>query len=227
LPVSALVTKLITDIQVGIQAAFLQQVESTSREIEALRALPEERLAEYLVPQEDAISEFRRLFPPTERTETQSRMSAGVPYKSAVPEKGQEEDPPIRRLTGYEIKPQDVQEGRITPEGEKRIIEHLRMKIAKNRLEAVKEVYRRGVPYILVDHGKITVKLAFYASLQESSQTQERSAKPAAEVSSALRPEAMPLKIEARVVNEKNVEALGREAGAISEIEISFKVDLR
>jgi len=33
--------------------------------------------------------------------------------------------------------------------------------------------------------------------------------------------------IEARVVNEKNVEALGREAGAIGEIEISFKVDLR
>jgi hypothetical protein len=227
LPVSALVTKLITDIQVGIQAAFLQQVESTSREIETLSALPEGRLAEYLVPQEEAISEFRRLFPPTERAETQSRISAGVQYKSAVPEKGQEEDPPIKRLTGYEIKPQDVQEGRITPEGEKRIIEHLRTKIAKERLEAVKEVYRRGVPYILVDHGKITVKLAFYASLQESSQTQERSEKPAAEVSSALRPEAMPLKIEARVVNEKNVEALGREAGAISEIEISFKVDLR
>jgi hypothetical protein len=37
----------------------------------------------------------------------------------------------------------------------------------------------------------------------------------------------MPLKIEAQVVNEKNVEALGREAGAIGEIEISFKVDLR
>jgi hypothetical protein len=86
---------------------------------------------------------------------------------------------------------------------------------------------RRGVPYILVDHGKITVKLAFYASPQESSHTQERSPKPASEFSGAVRPEAMPLKIEARVVNEKNVEALGREAGAIGEIEISFKVDLR
>jgi hypothetical protein len=247
--------KLITDIQTGIQAAFLQQVESTTREIEMLRALPEERLAEYaaflqqvesttreiemlralpeerlaeyLVPEEEVVAEFQRLFPPAERTETQSRISAGAPYRPAVPEKGQEEDPPIKRLTGYEIKPEDVREGRITPEGEKRILEHLRMKIAKERLEAVREVYRRGVPYILVDHGKITVKLAFYASPQESSQTQERSAKPAAEVFSALRPEAVPLKIEARVVNEKNVEALGREAGAIGEIEISFKVDLR
>jgi hypothetical protein len=36
-----LVAKLITDIQTGIQAAFLQQVESTNREIETLRALPE------------------------------------------------------------------------------------------------------------------------------------------------------------------------------------------
>jgi len=227
LPVSALVTKLITDIQVGIQAAFLQQVESASREIEMLRALPEERLAEYLVPEEEVVAEFRRLFPPAERTETQSRISAGAPYRPAVPEKGQEEDPPIKRLTGYEIKPQDVREGRISPEGEKRIIEHLRMKIAKERLEAVKEVYRRGVPYILVDHGKITAKLAFYASPQESSQTQERSAKPASEFSGAVRPEAVPLRIEARVVNERNVEALGREAGAIGEIEISFKVDLR
>jgi hypothetical protein len=33
--------KLITDIQAGIQAALRQQVESTSREIEMLRALPE------------------------------------------------------------------------------------------------------------------------------------------------------------------------------------------
>jgi hypothetical protein len=79
----------------------------------------------------------------------------------------------------------------------------------------------------LVDHGKITVKLAFYASPQESSQTQERSAKPASEFSAAIRPEAVPLRIEARVVNERNVEALAREAGAIGEIEISFKVDLR
>lgn len=94
-------------------------------------------------------------------------------------------------------------------------------------MEAVKEVYWRGVPYVMVDHGKITVKLAFYASLQQSSQTQERSPKPAAELSGAARLEAIPLKIEARVVNEKNVEALGREAGAIGEIEISFKVDLR
>jgi hypothetical protein len=227
LPVSALVAKLITDIQVGIQAAFLQQVETTSMEIEMLRALPEERLAEYLVPEEEVIAEFQRLFPPAERTETLSRISAGVQYRSGVPEKGQEEDPPIKRLTDYEIKPQDVRQGRITPEGEKRIIEHLRMKIAKERLEAVKEVYRRGAPYILVDHGKITVKLAFYASPQESSQTQERSAKPAPEFSGSVRPEAVPLKIEARVVNEKNVEALGREAGAIGEIEISFKVDLR
>jgi hypothetical protein len=219
--------KLITDIQTGIQAAFLQQVESISREIEMLRALPEERLAEYLVPEEEVVAEFQRLFPPAERTETQSRISAGAPYRPAVPEKGQEEDPPIKRLTGYEIKPEDVREGRITPEGEKRILEHLRMKIAKERLEALKEVYRRGVPYILVDHGKITVKLAFYASPQESSQMQERSAKPASEFSAAVRPEAVPLRIEARVVNERNVEALGREAGAIGEIEISFKVDLR
>jgi hypothetical protein len=28
----------------------------------------------------------------------------------------------------------------------------------KERLEAAKEVYRRGVPYILVDHGKITAR---------------------------------------------------------------------
>lgn len=160
-------------------------------------------------------------------TGTQSRVNAAAPYKPAVPEKGQEEEPPIKRLTGYEIKPEDVREGRITLEGEKRIIEHLRNKIAKERFEAVKEVYRRGVPYLLVDHGKITVKLAFYTSLQEAPKALERSPKPPAELSAAVRPGAIPLKIEARVVNEKNIEALGREAGAFGEIEISFKVDLR
>lgn len=225
--VAALIAKLITDVQMGIQAAFLQQVESAHREIETLRALSEEQLAEYLVPEEEVVAEFRRLFPPTERTEVQSRISAGATYRPAVPEKGQEEDPPIKRLIGYEIKPEDVREGRITPEGERRIKEHLRKKIARERLDAVKEVYRRGVPYILVDHGKINVKLTFYATSQEAFKTQGRSPESTAVFSGAVRSEAIPLKIEARVVNEKNIEALGREAGAIGEIEISFKVDLR
>jgi hypothetical protein len=148
-------------------------------------------------------------------------------YKPASLENGQEEDPPIKRLTGYDIKPEDVREGQITPEGERRIKEQLRKKIATERLDAVKEVYRRGVPYILVDHGKLNVKLAFYTTLEGPSQTQERSPAPAAEVSRAVRPETIPTKIDVQVVNERNVEVLGREAGAFGEIEISFKVDLR
>lgn len=224
--ISALVSKLIADIQIGIQAACLQQVESTSREIETLHALPEERLAEYLVPQEEAVSEFQRLFPQFEKADPSSRASIGTPYKPAVPEKGQEEDPPIKRLTGYEIKPEDVREGRITPDGERRIVAHIRTKIAKERLEAMNEVYRRGIPYILVDHGKITVKLAFYASPQQGSRPPQRSQR-LAQSSTAISVEAMPLKINVRLVNEKNIEALGREAGAIGDLEISFKVDLR
>jgi hypothetical protein len=65
------------------------------------------------------------------------------------------------------------------------------------------------------------------ASRQGSSRTPERSPKPAAAFSGAVPPQAIPLKIEARMVNEKNIEALGREAGAIGEIEIAFKLDLR
>jgi hypothetical protein len=95
-PVSVLVAKLITDIQTGIQAAFLQQVESTSREIEMLRALPEERLAEYLVPEEEAVAEFRRLFPPAERTETQSRISAVFRIGPLSRKKGKKKTRPSR-----------------------------------------------------------------------------------------------------------------------------------
>jgi hypothetical protein len=226
LPLSALVAKLISDIQQGIQAAFLQQVETVRKEFELLQTLPEEKLIEYLVSEEEVESEFQRLFPVRQEGAQRKRMQ-GIAYKPAIPEKGQEEDPPIKRLTGYDIKPEDVREGRITPEGERRIKEHLRKRIATERLVAVKEVYRRGVPYILVDHGKLNVKLAFYTTPQGSSQTQKRSPTPAAEVSRAVRPEAIPMKIVVQVVNERNVEVLGREAGAFGEIEISFKVDLR
>ncbi|MEM4203142.1 MAG: hypothetical protein QXS54_03635 [Candidatus Methanomethylicaceae archaeon] len=95
-------------------------------------ALLEERLAKSLVLDEVVIAEFQRLFTITEKSETQLRISAGAPCKPAVPEKGQEEAPPIKRLTGYEIKPEDIREGRTSPEGERRIIEHLRMKIAEH-----------------------------------------------------------------------------------------------
>jgi hypothetical protein len=217
---------LISNVQQGIQAAFLQQVETVRKEFELLQTLPEEKLIEYLVPEEEVESEFQRLFTITQEGAQMKRMQ-GIAYKPAIPEKGQEEDPPIKRLTGYDIKPEDVREGQITPEGERRIKEHLRKRIATERLDAVKEVYRRGVPYILVDHGKLNVKLAFYTTPQESSQTKERSPKPTAEFSRSVRPEAISMKIDVQVVNERNVEVLGREAGAFGEIEISFKVDLR
>jgi hypothetical protein len=53
-----------------------------------------------------------------------------------------------------------------------------RPRIAAERLDEVKEVYRRGVPYILVDHGKLNVKLAFYTTTtpQGSPQTREAGA---------------------------------------------------
>jgi hypothetical protein len=191
-----------------------------------LQTLPEEKLIEYLVPEQEVESEFQRLFPVRQEGAQRKRMQ-GIPYKPAIPEKGQEEAPPIKRLTGYEIKGQDVEGGCITAEAERRIKEHLRKRIATERLDAVKEVYRRGVPYILVDHGKLNVKLAFYTTPQGSSQTQERTPTPTAEFARSVRPEAISMKIDVQVVNERNVEVLGREAGAFGEIEISFEVDLR
>jgi len=129
LPLSALVAKLISDVQQGIQAAFLQQVETVRKEFELLQTLPEEKLIEYLVPEEEVEGEFQRLFPVRQEGAQVKRMQ-GIAYKPAIPEKGQEEDPPIKRLTGYDIKLEDVRKGRITPEGERRIKEHLRKRIA-------------------------------------------------------------------------------------------------
>ena len=60
MPVSALVAKLITDIQVGIQAAFLQQMESTSREIEA--RVVNEKNVEALEREAGAIGEIEISF---------------------------------------------------------------------------------------------------------------------------------------------------------------------
>lgn len=224
LSISALVAKLITDIQTGIQVALVQQVETTSRELEALGTLPDELLMAHLVPAEEVFLELQRLFPTPEKSGLPTGISAGAPYTPAVPEKGQEENPALKKLLGYEVKPGDVRADRITPDGERRIIEHFRKKRAEERKEALQEVYRRGVPYVLVDHGKITVKLAGYGPSQLPSRTQQPSLERSAQFSGVEMP--LPT-FKVRLVNERNIEALGREGGAIGELEISFKVDLR
>ena len=156
-------------------------------------------------------------------------MGPGLWYRPAVAEEGREEDPPIRRLTGYEVRPEDLREGRITPEGERRIVEHLRVKMARERAGAVRELYRRGVPYLLVDHGRMAVKLALYVSPQQPGGPDggEVGRSAGGALSRAGAGEAVPFAVNVRVVNERNVEALGREASAIGEVEISFKVELR
>jgi hypothetical protein len=241
---SALVSQLVVQSQEGFQAALVRQIEAATRELEVLRQLSDDLFAGFYVPFEEVVEEVRALFPPPPGTDHLTGVSVGVPYTAAAPDKGQQEqqekalpralqqeDPPLKALLGYDVKPGDVQNNVITQQGERNVLEHVWRTRGVARRTALRELHQRGVPYLLVDHGSLNVKLSFRLVAQ-----------PPATIPSGyllallrqlrIRPIRAPVpgsltSLRARLVNEKNIEALGRDKGAVGELDISFKADLR
>lgn len=153
---------LITQTLDAVIAAQLQQEEKI-RKLQEAAGLAPAQFAEEAVPLEDVEDELARLFPVAQYP---NGVAAGVPYIPAS--RTQPEEPPISSLTGYSMKEGDRAKQAdaiiITETGYRNIVAHMRMTLAAERHTNILQMMRRGIPRVVVDHGRVNAKLFFQFS---------------------------------------------------------------
>ena len=150
------------------EAVALAQMEQQARaaEIAATASLAPAEFAERFVTAAQVDAELAQLFPTAVEKQIHA-IFAGAPYTPA--EKTIEESPPVLALLGIQLERSDytVRRGEVTPpvilngNGVQRIREAMRLRLASDRLLALRELVAQGIPRVLVDAGRVNAKLTF------------------------------------------------------------------
>lgn len=196
---------LVTQTLDAVIASQLQQEERISRLAEAAALSPEEFRARHVDPSE-VESRLAELFADTEHAQ-EPRIAEGKPYVPAGVNRV--EEPAIRQGTGYEMQDTDFRKAEggfvFTAAGCSGIREAVGMRIAAIRQEGYKAILARGVPRVLVDHGKVSARMTMH--LQNT----------------ATGPNSLPGRLLVRPVNASGAEFLTMKTDITSEMEITFK----
>jgi hypothetical protein len=188
----------------AIISAQLEQEEKVRRLQESAGLSPSLFAAE-MITAEDGESEITRLFPAGQYPQG---LLPGAPYIPAG--KDRAEDPPVRDRTGYVMTGGDWKSGRITELGHNNILSSVRILLAAARLTGINGMIRRGIPRIMVDHGRINTKLTFQLSSSSDSG------------SSPLKT-GMPLRLMVRPADLRRPEVSRLTVNVLGEVDITFK----
>lgn len=224
---------LISDTLDAIIAAQLGQEEKV-RELQEMAGLDVARFAEETITEGDVEIELARLFPSTERAHS---VMPGSPYIPSA--SGREEDPPVFSATGYTMTEADCQrfdeEYVFTDAGYRHILSHVRMGLAAKQLENVLQLVRRGIPRVVVDHGRINTKLTFHLSQAQKAESSATTSiggikgsgttylkRSSALLSQISRP-LVPLKLTVKPADLRRPELMRLSVNLVGEVEITFK----
>jgi hypothetical protein len=210
--------QLISETFQAVIRSLVQQ-EKEIRDTERIAALELEDFARLSVAEDTLRAEIIRLFPSKEGEDTESSIDPGSIYLPRA--NGQAEDPPIFILTGYRITKDDVkkdgEEGklRISGEGYARVQEKVRLLLAANYKDTIETMLQKGMPRVLVDHGRINTKFSFYLT-EGKEETKPKSSTTFISKSAFSR-------LSVRPVSNRTPEFLGLKVNVIGEVEITFK----
>ncbi len=210
---------LITQTLDAVISAQLGQ-EERARRLEELATMDLARFAEEAVKPDEADNELARLFPAEGFAHG---VMPGAPY--SPPRQGYAETPPVQQLTGYAVKPGDLSktaEGtKIAEAGYRNILMHVRMALAEARRNIMLQMVRRGMPRVVVDHGKVNAKLTFQLS-KETGTAQPKVAEAIKGVSPLLQIRTLP-GLTVRPVEMWRPEVARLNINIVGEVEITFK----
>ncbi len=150
---------LITQTLDAVISAQLAQ-EERARRLQETAGMTPAQFAQEAITSEDLEAELARLFPSDQYP---NGIRPGTAYISASTDKI--EDPPVLSRTGYTMKAGDwvPQAGglAITEAGYNNILTHMRLALAADRQVNLLQMLRRGIPRVIVDHGRVNAKLFF------------------------------------------------------------------
>lgn len=152
--------QVVAELHEGLLVAQNEQ-ESRRSKLAELSSLPLEEFARRFITNEQLEAELVRLFPA--RGGKAHRIRAGASYVAKTAKHA--ESPPIQSKLGIQLIPQDlrVRGGRtqLSPKGVKGIREALRMRLAEPRLKTLRQAATQGIPRLVLDSGRVNVKLIF------------------------------------------------------------------
>lgn len=156
------VSSLLTEV---LQAVVTNQADQERRRAELLAAAATtvEAFADEHVGDADVDAELARLFPPS-ADDRPHDAARGTPVK-LDPERGVPDSPPYEQLLGVRLVPADVsaETGRLRASGERRIAAAARMALAEREHSVLRDLAERGLPRVVVDHGRVSARLTFEA----------------------------------------------------------------
>ena len=152
--------QVVAELHEGLLVAQNEQ-ESRRAKLAELSSLPLEEFARRFITNEQVEAELIRLFPAGRRKAHRIRVGASYVTKTAK----HAESPAIKSKLGIQLTPQHlrVRGGRtqLTAKGVKNIREALRMRLAEPRLKTLRQAATQGIPRLVLDSGRVNVKLTF------------------------------------------------------------------
>ena len=212
------------------EALLVAQDEQEARraKLAEMAAVPPEEFARRWVTQEHVETELVRLFPG--RQSAAHRIRAGLTYQAALGKRA--ETPAIQTKLGLRLTPRDVRvRGKVAelaPHGVKVIREAVRLRLAEARLKTLRRAASEGLPRLVVDSGRVNVKLSF--RLADLGKAAARLPKkgllvPLASLTGTGDPGAQRARyrLVVRQVNEQTMPVPPTEGSGIGELDLSFK----
>jgi hypothetical protein len=158
--------QIVAELHEGLLVAQSEQ-ESRRAKLAELSSLSLEEFARRFITNQQVEAELDRLFPAGRAKAHRVRVGASYMAKTAK----HAESPPIQSKLGVQLTPQDlrVRAGRtqFTQKGVKSIREALRMRLAEPRLKALRQAATQGMPRLVLDSGRVNVKLVFWLQALE------------------------------------------------------------
>jgi hypothetical protein len=219
--------QVVAELHEGLLVAQNEQ-ESRRSKLAELSSLPLEEFARRFITNEQLESELVRVFPAPRGKAHRIRAGASYVAKTAK----HAESPPIQSKLGIQLTPQDlrVRGGRtqLSAKGVKSIREALRMRLAEPRLKTLRQSATQGIPRLVLDSGRVNVKLMF--RLEELEKVGTRRAKGGAIVplntlvnilqGEGPRPR---YQLMVRQMNEQTAPVSPTESSGIGELDLTLK----
>ena len=215
------------ELQEGLLVAQNEQ-ESRRAKLAELSSLPPEEFARRFVTNEQVEAEMVRLFPA--RRAHSHRIRAGANYVGKTAKHA--ESPPVQSKLSIHLTPQDlrVRGGRtqLSQKGVKTIRAAVRMRLAEPRLKTLRQAATQGIPRLMLDSGRVNVKLIF--RIIELEKVGVREAKrsvivPLNTLVSILKAESPQPRYQliVRQVNEQTTPVSPTDSSAIGELDLTLK----
>lgn len=219
--------QLVAELQEAVLTAQAAQ-DDRRAELAELAAVSAAQFARRFITNDQIDAELTRLFPaPGGKGH---RVLAGLSYRPATATRP--ETPPLQTKLGIRLGARDLRAkggGRasLTQNGVKTVRESVRLRLAETRLKALRQTAAQGMPRVVVDSGRVNVKLSFrLVDLDKigAQKSKDGVVVPLAPLAGGKGGDRLSrLRLIVRQVNDQTAPATPDAASGIGELDLTFK----